>query len=57
MGQPIYDPFNKSVTQVNMCIDLCDTFIKRLYIYIYIYMRCDTVTTKTKLFSYFRLDF
>jgi hypothetical protein len=35
MGQPVYDPFNKSVTQVNTqtCVLTCVTLLLNVYIY------------------------
>jgi hypothetical protein len=41
MGQPVYDPFNKSFTHVNPCVRVltCVTLLLNVYIYyIYIYI-------------------
>jgi hypothetical protein len=37
MGQPVYDPFNKSFTHVNPCVRVltCVTLLLNVYIYIY----------------------
>jgi hypothetical protein len=35
MGRPVYDPFNKSVTQVNPCVRVLTCVTPLLNVYIY----------------------